>query len=206
MSEKIVGALRQLDAGNDNHWTEDGLPRLDTVKLMAGDQKITREQCTAAAPGFSRATPTINSPSVAPVPRASDAKARVGDETDAETQEGDGGTLAGVLAASVERLRAASERKAQADQDYTKAQQENDAVLDAMIKNGKRETLTDHIKAYHARTAELREERRVKMERTRELDLSQIIPRRAPVDEAMRRKTQRGGTRPVTLVNRQREG
>lgn len=51
---KIREALSQLDVANDNHWTADGLPRLDTVKMLAADQSITREHVNAALPGFTR--------------------------------------------------------------------------------------------------------------------------------------------------------
>ena len=58
MTNKIVEALLKLDVKNDNHWTADGLPRLDTVKMLASDQTLTRDSVTAAAPGFSRTTAT----------------------------------------------------------------------------------------------------------------------------------------------------
>ena len=58
MTNKIVEALLKLDVKNDNHWTADGLPRLDTVKMLASDQALTRDSVTAAAPGFSRITAT----------------------------------------------------------------------------------------------------------------------------------------------------
>lgn len=50
MSEKIQEALSKLDVANDNHWTADGLPRLDTVKMFANDPAITRDALTAAFP------------------------------------------------------------------------------------------------------------------------------------------------------------
>lgn len=56
MSNQIIEALKKLDLANDNHWTADGLPRLDTVKMLASDQTLTRELVEVAAPGFSRAT------------------------------------------------------------------------------------------------------------------------------------------------------
>ena len=56
MSDKIRAALAQLEVGNDNHWTEDGLPRMETIKFMTGDQAITRELVNQAVPGFSRST------------------------------------------------------------------------------------------------------------------------------------------------------
>lgn len=56
MSQKIQEALSKLDAGNDNHWTADGLPRLDTVKMLANEPALTRDAVSAAAPGFNRSS------------------------------------------------------------------------------------------------------------------------------------------------------
>lgn len=53
---KILDAVRQLDVNNDNHWTTDGLPRLDTVRLLAGDGAISREAVETAAPDFKRSS------------------------------------------------------------------------------------------------------------------------------------------------------
>ena len=53
---KILTALRQLDTTNDNHWTADGQPRLETVKLLASDASLNREAVEAAAPGFNKTT------------------------------------------------------------------------------------------------------------------------------------------------------
>lgn len=52
--EQIVAALQKLDVNNDGHWTQDGLPRIETVRLFAGNQSLTRENITAAAPDFTR--------------------------------------------------------------------------------------------------------------------------------------------------------
>lgn len=51
---KITDALAKLDPANPNHWTDDGLPRMDTVKILSGDPALTREQVTTAAPAFNR--------------------------------------------------------------------------------------------------------------------------------------------------------
>lgn len=51
---KILEALKKLDAGNDAHWTSDGLPRLDMVRLLASDQTVGREDIAQVAPGFTR--------------------------------------------------------------------------------------------------------------------------------------------------------
>lgn len=51
---KILKALDELKIDNDNHWTAEGLPRLETVRFLAGDQSISRDDITKAAPEFSR--------------------------------------------------------------------------------------------------------------------------------------------------------
>lgn len=48
---EISSALAKLDAKNDDHWTENGLPRLDALGLKG----LTRQDLTAAAPLFTRA-------------------------------------------------------------------------------------------------------------------------------------------------------
>lgn len=56
MSKNITDALSKLDPANDNHWTQDGLPRLDTIKILSGDPSLTRELVTGAYPDFNRET------------------------------------------------------------------------------------------------------------------------------------------------------
>lgn len=56
MTDKIVAALKGLDVNNDQHWTTDGAPRIDTIKVLTGNPALTREDVNAALPGFSRAT------------------------------------------------------------------------------------------------------------------------------------------------------
>lgn len=76
--EQIKNALSSLDVGNDNHWTGDGLPRLDTVKMLSGDQSVTRDAVTQAAPGFTRTTAAVApaaTPAVTPSPVAETAPA-----------------------------------------------------------------------------------------------------------------------------------
>lgn len=67
MSQSIITALAKLDVTNENHWTAEGLPRLETVKLLAGDNGITREQVQVAVPGFTRANPKLPQAVVTPV-------------------------------------------------------------------------------------------------------------------------------------------
>lgn len=54
--QNIIDALKKLDVSNDNHWTVDGQPRLDTVKMLASDPSVTRDTLNAVAPDFNRET------------------------------------------------------------------------------------------------------------------------------------------------------
>lgn len=56
MSNKIKEALQKLDVANENHWTADGLPRLETVKFNAGGVSVTREDLERDFPGFTKST------------------------------------------------------------------------------------------------------------------------------------------------------
>lgn len=55
MSE-LKEALQKLDPGNDNHWTQDGSPRLETVKFNNGGNAVTREEIEKDFPGFNKST------------------------------------------------------------------------------------------------------------------------------------------------------
>lgn len=50
---KLEEALRSLDHTNDDHWTSDGLPRVDVVVSMT-HQGVTRKTITDIAPDFNR--------------------------------------------------------------------------------------------------------------------------------------------------------
>lgn len=52
-NEDILEAVKGLSPANDEHWTTDGLPRLDAVENLLG-ASVTRKQLTNAAPDFNR--------------------------------------------------------------------------------------------------------------------------------------------------------
>lgn len=56
MSDKIKEALKKLDVNNENHWTQDGSPRLETVKFNNGGEAISREEIEESFPGFNQTT------------------------------------------------------------------------------------------------------------------------------------------------------
>ena len=67
MSEQICNTLEKLNIENDDHWTSEGLPRLDVMKELGG-VAVSRAQVTDAAKTFTRATPSITpEPVVEPV-------------------------------------------------------------------------------------------------------------------------------------------
>lgn len=68
MSTLILKALSQLDATNNNHWTGEGLPRIDTVKFLAGGAEVTRDEITKAAPNFSRTNLALGAVQGEPAP------------------------------------------------------------------------------------------------------------------------------------------
>lgn len=85
---QIAAALAKLDISNDNHWTADGLARLETVRMLAGDQSLTREAVTAAVPGHSRASAYAAAqaaPSATPDPAANAAQGTPAAATTPET-------------------------------------------------------------------------------------------------------------------------
>lgn len=107
MSDKIVAALKTLDVENDQHWTSDGAPRIDTLKILVGNPGLSREDVNAALPGFSRSTaktfaetgtsgaapaqtPAPGAPAVATQPGAATATATPQEPAPAAPEQGDG--------------------------------------------------------------------------------------------------------------------
>lgn len=54
MTTKLLDALKKLDPKNDNQWNASGEPRIETVKMYAAGETVTRESLNAVAPGFTR--------------------------------------------------------------------------------------------------------------------------------------------------------
>lgn len=55
-------ALNQLDKDNDQHWTDDGSPRVDVLRALTGNQTLTRSEINTLAPGFNRPTDKVEPP------------------------------------------------------------------------------------------------------------------------------------------------
>jgi len=56
--DKIINALRQLDHSNEDHWSEDGMPRVSVIQKLTNDPSVRRIDVNEVAPGFVRQVPT----------------------------------------------------------------------------------------------------------------------------------------------------
>lgn len=54
METKIKDALAKLDPKNDNHWTAEGAPRIETLRMLTGTPSLTRDDVTKVDQSFSR--------------------------------------------------------------------------------------------------------------------------------------------------------
>lgn len=216
MTAKTIAALAQLDPKNDAHWTGEGFPRLETVRLFSGDSALSREQVTAAAPGFSRANPVLATsdqatPDAVSAAPAAAQPAALGENSDGKAvQPGTGDDnpddeaqpAVSVAETPIEAARAALavaiEGKAKADQVHAKAVAALDAELDAAVSRGTRETLADQVGAYHKRQLEALHQRGEQKQRLKaaNIDLKELFPQASALDKALSRKNTRGAQRP----------
>ena len=58
----LIEALLELDPENPNHWTDDGLPKVNAVRFATGDPSIGRDEITVAAPLFTRDNRVLEEP------------------------------------------------------------------------------------------------------------------------------------------------
>lgn len=174
MSEQLQQALKLLDPANANHWTADGLPRLETVKFLGKLESVTRDEINAVAPGLTIATaPALGVPAAPPVapppPPASKAKADAAPVVKAEDEIG---SLKNEIARLEERLAAAHERQAEDG-------------------HSPEENISSVIGQYHARQKEVLELRAKLLEevRTSGMNLKLLSEKlKAPIDAAKARK------------------
>lgn len=124
----IVRALRKLDVSNDDHWTGEGLPRLDVVAELTKQKNVTRSEVNAAAPYFTRENPLF---------KLEDATGELTKAADEEVQpEEIDETSDSVLSVLEQQLAEADEQLAVAEaalQKALKVKQEADAARDAIL-------------------------------------------------------------------------
>lgn len=228
-------ALAKLDVTNGNHWTADGQPRLDTVKMFAGNPAVNREHIEGEAPGFTRATAVgytgwrgaANAAAATPIPATeppapvqpetvdTGAAAQGGEDTfsDAEQTEqpevADGSddaedevqTLEAQLAEAIEdaqKKREALDYLTKLVADATKLE---DELRDKLEKTSPKANPMTTLQAYVAKQHELsmaRAQQRQAIVGTgvNIRELAKVMGKGSPLDQAMARKTGRGGQRP----------
>lgn len=79
MQDKIKEALKGLDVANEGHWTKEGLPNINFLKIVTGITTLSREQVQEVAPNFTRDNPTL-----AEQQQATEEQAPATDETPVE--------------------------------------------------------------------------------------------------------------------------
>ncbi len=52
----LAQAIAKLDPEDEDHWTADGLPRMDVLVEFTGDRSITRAQVSGLSPELTRDT------------------------------------------------------------------------------------------------------------------------------------------------------
>lgn len=179
---KILEALGKLDTANDNHWTADGLPRIETVRMLSGDQSITREQITAEAPDFSRSSAIL--------PGGEDSKPAAKVEEDVSTEVVDYASEIEYARSEVNRL---TEIRNEVDAALAKATKAMDDLIDLQNAEGPVETTDIAIQGYLASQRAVLEDRARRNKVLAESgvtlrDIQQLIPQSSPLDQALSKK------------------
>jgi len=233
-NEKILAALQKLDVNNDNHWTQDGLPRVETVRMLASDQALTREQVTAAAPEFTRLhaynalqatqqapaataapiqetqpaaqdTPPPAQPVADPVPPAALA-ATVIDAIVAESQDQD---LRFEDLSKQEQLEVIEGQLSEingyinsAQKEKIRLQTKRDDLIIAIDKDTPKHSNQHDIQAYLESQKKILNRRAEQISNVKKTEselgvrLADLVPKRAPIDSAMGRRSGHGRNRP----------
>lgn len=188
---KIQQALAKLDIRNDNHWTEDGDPRLDTVRLLAGDQTITREEINEECKGFKR-TGNVSAPLQPPVADPGAATTTASSNTE-NTGGGDSTPPPVVEAQPIGDLEAEKAKLVELEDALNKAKAAFDAqtkIVDSLIvvNEPQQQALADHVAHYHASQQRLAEERIAKKKLILEsgIPLKELVSNlRSPLDSRL---------------------
>lgn len=198
---EIKEALEQLDVLDDDHWTTDGLPRVDAVEGILG-RDVSRQDITDAAPGFNR-----------------DEGLKPDSDPDLESESGSDpleikDPIDAVEAEIESKIHDLSVMLAEANRQYEDAKNrmktlstESD-ILSMRLQRirrsrPKRRENTD-IGAYLAQAAKTRQERAERAMQfivagTSAADVVKALNPKAPIDQALnRRKAAPGSTRPAS--------
>lgn len=223
----IAAAVMQLDPTNDNHWTEDGLPRIDTVKFLSGDSTVTRASINEAVPGLTRANAKppqavqqpvgdTGAPVTLPALPVGDPGSAGGDNgvhqepgADADGDMGEVERLQAAVQAAQAKLDEGLAAQAEVGRYVAQASAAYDRAVQALEEAAPSQDVGSAIQQYLSRQVEQRNERAKRVSQIRTADLKDIrdflVPQRSALDNAMARKTARGGQRPnIPLINQKR--
>ena len=197
---KVAEALRKLDVNNDNHWTADGLPRIDTVRMIAGNQALTREMITAEMPEFSRQTASLGAsvavpvaPVVLDVPVESVEKPTEPVAEVAPPVKEDVRDFEAEILAAQQELHEALVARNEAQRLVEEKQNAMDEVISAQHAYAIQTPVEVAVQGYLASQKELLTERGRRSQVLREkgvtlADIQDLIPQKAPIDIALSRK------------------
>lgn len=202
MTEKIVAALAKLDVTNDQHWTTDGQPKIEALRLLAGDFGLKREDVTKAAPNFSRSHPTtvpvdqgvVTATPIVPTSQENgNAPADIlqgsGDSAQEPEQEFEGQDIEAQLSRARARLDAATTAKHQANAVHREAEKEVDRLIEAGAKSAQSDTFSTAITRHFAAQEVIRERRVRQLEQMSDLakagiSVNDLMPKlRSPLDQ-----------------------
>ena len=193
---KILEALSKLDVANDNHWTGDGLPRIDTVRMLASNPGIGRDDITKEAPDFSRQNAVI--PASAPTvikavePAVAAPQNVATEEVDVEQVEKPE-DIDEQIAVLREKLEEANQYLSKATEYRAKVQNELDDLINLKESSTGGQCTMTAIQCYLKSQQGILNDR---ARRTRALqesgvtiaDIQALIPQGAPIDAALRQK------------------
>ena len=178
----LISVLRDMDHDDDDIWTDDGLPRMEYIEAMMGDNSIKRKDVTDAAPHFSRGH--------ADLPEENEV-AFEKEEVDPEISE-----ARAELRNAEADLRAAEEAVREAQLVLKNAQKIHDEAYNKVQRVDPPMTNAQAIRNFIDKSNEERMKRYVKRAAVLEALPGGSIDPRMPIDQAFERKRNRGGTRP----------
>jgi hypothetical protein len=188
--QSISQALQQLSQDNDNHWTADGLPRIETLKFLTGDSTITRESINEIAPGFTRAS-VLSATILPPVTETVVTDALTSNEVSEIAAKSDEVSLDEILEIEQQLLEDLTNDKLKLDQLIKEKTKLITDLSDAVAKQNGIVTSQDAIRMYLANQQEVLVERaeRMKMIKNSGLNLKELASSlKSPLDTAITRR------------------
>lgn len=185
---QIKEALELLDPEKDEHWTADGLPRMDIVESLVGDKSITREDVTNADPEFCRDRAKITSTETVAEKRqeATDVLQDIVPEEPAPVTKQSVDEQIQALQGQIDVLTRSRDKLARL----------RDKLQEAEYGDNSPKADTEARLRYIASQNELRAKRVAKAKEISQL-VGQQIAAGSQLDQAMSRKTARGQNRPA---------